>query len=69
MCNDCIVLHERLNQLSHELFQVKRANSNLQTELHEERRQKNKILREQKKQQDKQHYRNGQKRGKSGRNG
>lgn len=66
MCNDCIVLHERLQQLSQELFQVKRANSNLNNELHEERRQKNKLIREKKK---KQHYRNGQKRGKSGRNG
>ena len=65
MCNDCSVLHKRLQKLSFELYQVKKANSNLRGELKYERREKEKILKEKKK---KQHYRNGQKRGRT-RNG
>lgn len=66
MCNDCDVLHERLQKLSGELFQMKRANSNLRGELKYERREKEKLLKEKKGK--KQHYRNGQKRGRT-RNG
>lgn len=59
MCNDCAVLHERLQKLSGELYQLKKANSNLRGELKYERREKSKLIVEKKK---KQHYRNGQKR-------
>lgn len=65
MCVDCDVLHDRLKQMSGELFQVKRACTRLQGELRHERQAKVKLLKERK---EKQHYRNGQKRGRS-RNG
>ena len=61
MCKDCIVLDERLRKLSFELWQVKKANTNLRGELNYERREKEKLIKEKKKGQ-KQHYRNGQKR-------
>lgn len=59
MCNDCSVLHERLQKQSAEMYQLKRAITNLRGELKYERREKEKLLVEKKK---KQHYRNGQKR-------
>lgn len=67
MCKDCMVLDERLRKLSGELFQVKKANTNLRAEVKYERREKEKLIKEKKKGQ-KQHYRNGQKRGRT-RNG
>lgn len=66
MCEDCGVLHERLKEMSYELFQVKRACSNLQKDLRKERREKGKLVKDRKEQH---HYRNGQKRGRNGRNG
>jgi predicted DsbA family dithiol-disulfide isomerase len=63
VCQDCAVLHERLQEMSHELFQVKRACTRLKGELRHERQERAKLLKK-----EKQHYRNGQKRGRT-RNG
>lgn len=64
MCNDCMVLHERMKGLEHELHQVKRALSNARAETKYERREKEKLIKEKKKTI---HYRNGQKRSSYGR--
>ena len=66
MCRDCEVLHERLQELSHELFQLKRANTKLKGDLRHERQEKAKLLKEKKQTQ---HYRNEEKRGRNGRHG
>lgn len=64
MCNDCTRLHEQLQQQSYEMYGLKRRIIRLRSELKKERREKDKILKEK----EKNHYRNGQKRGKFGRN-
>lgn len=64
MCNDCLVLHERLQKMSEELFQVKRALKRSQHDLKGERM---KLQHHLKLQKEKKHYRNGQKRSNFGR--
>lgn len=67
VCKDCVTLHRRLKELSNELFQVKRANSRLKGEVRHERQEKEKLLKDRREDR-RQHYRNGQKRGRT-RNG
>lgn len=58
MCQDCIVLHEKLQQQNYQMWQMKRAIINLRGEVKYERREKDKLIRERKKNQ-KSHYKNG----------
>lgn len=64
MCEDCVKLHERLQEQSHEMYVLKRTIINLRKELKGERRK----LEHFRKDHDKQHIRKGQKRGRFGRN-
>lgn len=68
MCQDCEVLHERLQQQAGQMFQMRKAIVNLRGQLKYERREKEKILKDRRQEQKRQHYRNGQKRGRT-RNG
>lgn len=54
---------EKLDQQARELFQLKKANTKLRAELGYERRKNAKLLKELRP--EKQHYRNGQKRGRT----
>jgi peptidoglycan hydrolase CwlO-like protein len=65
VCQDCAVLHDRLKELADEMYQVKKRCTRLQGELRHERQERAKLLKERK---ERQHYRNGQKRGRT-RNG
>lgn len=67
MCNDCEVLHERLTLQADDLYRLKKTVSNLKGELRYERQARAKLIKEIKAGK-KQHYRNGQKRGRT-RNG
>lgn len=69
MCEDCHVLHERLKELSGELFTFKKKYNNKFNETRRLSRENNKLRRKLLKYEQPQHYRNGQKRGKRGRNG
>lgn len=66
MCQDCERLHEELHKQAAVMFGLRKRITRLQGELRHERKEKAKLLKEKKEQQ---HYRNGQKRGKRGRNG
>jgi hypothetical protein len=58
MCQDCERLHEELQRQAGEMFGLRRAITNLRAELKEERRAKQKLIKEKKKGQ-KPHYKNG----------
>lgn len=68
MCMDCPRLHEELQKQAGEMYGLRKRITNLQGELRYERKEKAKLIKE-KKQGQKQHYKNGQKRGKYGFNG
>lgn len=66
MCQDCQRLHEELQKQSAITYSLRKRISSLKGELRYERQSKALLLKEKKQ---KQHYQNGQKRGKYGRNG
>lgn len=66
MCQDCERLYEELQKQEAISYGLRKRISSLKGELKFERKEKAKLLKEKKEQQ---HYRNGQKRGKRGRNG
>lgn len=66
MCNDCVVLYEKMKSQEYQMWQMKRTIINLRGEVKYERREKEKLLKEKK---EKIYYRNGQKRGHRGFNG
>jgi hypothetical protein len=68
MCKDCERLHEQLQEQSGIMFGLRRRISQLRGELKYERREKEKIIKEKRKNQ-KPQLRKGQKRGQHGRNG
>jgi len=68
MCEDCGRLHEQLQEQAGIMFALRRRITRLRSQLKDERREKEKILKEQNKN-NKQHLRKGQKRGHHGRNG
>lgn len=68
MCNDCVVLHERLQEQSGEMFALKRAIIRLRGQLKHERRKNAELIKEKQKNQ-KPNLRKGQKRGHYGRKG
>ena len=68
MCKDCARLHEQLQEQSGIMFGLRRTISKLRGEVRYERREKEKILKEVKKNR-KPPLRKGQKRGSHGRNG
>ena len=65
MCQDCLVLHQRLQEQAEQMFHMKRTIINLRKEIKGERRKVEHFRKEK----EKQHLRKGQKRGKFGRNG
>lgn len=68
MCNDCAVLYEKMKSQEREMYSMKKTITSLRGELRYERKEKEKLLKEKRQNRNKQHYRNGQKRGKT-RNG
>jgi hypothetical protein len=68
MCRDCEKLHEQLQEQAGIMFGLRKTISNLRGEVRYERREKEKLIKEKKKNQ-KPPLRKGQKRGKYGRNG
>lgn len=65
MCQDCERLYEELKKQQAIMFGLRKRISSLNGELRHERREKQKLIKQNK---EKQHYRNGQKRGRT-RNG
>jgi hypothetical protein len=63
MCQDCVRLHEQLQQQSEEMFVFQRRIRNLQRQLKGERRK----LEHMRKKKEENHYRSGQKRSRFGR--
>ena len=63
MCNDCLVLHARLQEQAEQMFHMKRTIINLRKDLKGERRKVEHFRKEK----DKQHLRKGQKRSRHGR--
>ena len=66
MCNDCVRLYNELQKQEAVSYSLRKKISSLRGELKYERREKARLLKEKK---ESTHYRNGQKRGKFGRNG
>ena len=66
MCNDCVRLWEELQKQEAISYGLRKRISSLKGELKYERQSKAKLLKEKK---EATHYRNGQKRGRHGRNG
>lgn len=66
MCNDCVRLYDDLQKQAAVMYGLRKRISSLKGELKYERQSKAKLLKEKKEQH---HYRNGQKRGRYGRNG
>lgn len=58
MCNDCVVLHEQLQQQNYQMWQMKRTIINLRGEIKYERKEKMKLVKE-KRQRQKPKYKNG----------
>lgn len=67
MCNDCVRLHEQLQEQSATMFGLRRTISNLRGEVRYERREKEKLMKEMRKNR-KPPLRKGQKRSNYGRN-
>lgn len=68
MCQDCQSLHQQLQTQAEDMYKLKRAIIKLRGELKYEQVERGKLLKEKRENKKKQHYRNGQKRGKT-RNG
>lgn len=65
MCQDCERLFEELQKQEAISYGLRKRISALKGELRYERKEKAKLLKEKREQKKKQHYRNGQKRGKT----
>jgi hypothetical protein len=59
MCQDCVRLHAKLQELNGELFHVKRSLTKSRQETKRANRDKQKILKKYNHIKDKQHYKNG----------
>lgn len=62
MCQDCERLYEELKKQQEIMFGLRKRISSLNGELRHERREKQKLIKQNK---EKQHYRNGRKRGRT----
>jgi hypothetical protein len=69
MCQDCERLYEELKKQEAISYGLRKRISSLKGELRYERKEKAKLLKEKRELNQKQHYRNGQKRGHRGNHG
>ena len=69
MCSDCIALYDELQKQEAISYGLRKRITALKGDLRHERQEKGKLIKELKERRKKEHYRNGQKRGRNGRNG
>jgi hypothetical protein len=69
MCEDCVRLYDELQKQETISYGLRKRVTYLTNDLRHERQKNGKLLKELKEQRKKEHYRNGQKRGRNGRNG